>query len=305
VLATCPMAPWTHDKGKDSNPSFAVRDEPGDARTNCFSCAYRGSLSELVLEIRHRNKTQPRIENAPWGQLLAKIEEAEMSAELDFDSPDIEEVLFGEKKELHEFPDWWMESFPRALDIPWARKYLADRNVPEEISEAVDLRADTEERRVCFPVRDFQGIARGLHGRAVDKETEPRYRMYTQAGKNNPIVWLGENWIDLSEPILVVEGPFDLLSAARVYPNVVSPLFANPGFEKIRRMGDALEWITLLDRGKAGDIGRHRIQEALHEDHVITHLMPPEGVKDPGEMTAHQLAELLSPLVKLIADFLD
>ena len=58
-------------------------------------------------------------------------------------------------------------------------------------------------------------------------------------------------------------------------------------------MSDALEWITLFDRGAGGDAGRERVTKALGTDHVIHHLHPPKGRKDPGEMTARRSLTLL------------
>jgi len=302
VVSKCPLGPWRHDGGESSPEVFGVKKEPGDPLVKCFSCGFKGSFGDLVFQMRHLNKMNPQVE-VPWGEVLQLVEEAEQSVELDLDSPDIEEMLFGTKEEPHYFPDWWLESFLPWNEISWARDYLAERNVPASIAAKFDLRADTKQRRVCFPVRDFNGALVGLHGRAIDKETEPRYRMYTFAGKNNPIFWLGEHWVDLSKPLVVVEGPFDLASVYRVYRNVASPLFADPNATKILRMADALEIITFFDHGTGGDTGRRKFEKVLGKDHVLTHIKPPEGFKDPGSMSPEQIAELLHGLVKL-DDFL-
>jgi hypothetical protein len=151
-------------------------------------------------------------------------------------------------------------------------------------------------------VRDFNGRLVGLHGRAIDDKAEPRYRMYTFAKQNNPIAWLGECWVDLGRPIVVAEGPFDLASIRRVYANVVSPLFANPSVDKVRRMSDALEWVTFLDRGVGGDKGRERIESALGKGHVIQHLHPPKGRKDPRDMSVEELVATLADLVSLTVE---
>lgn len=127
--------------------------------------------------------------------------------------------------------------------------------------------------------------------------------MYTHAKRNNPIVWLGETWIDQTKPIVVVEGPFDLTSVFRAYRNVTSPLFCNPPLEKIMRMSDALEWNTFFDRGRGGDSGRAKVDQALSADHVVTHLPPPKGSKDPGEMSFDEIVEILAPVVQLTAVF--
>ena len=244
------------------------------------------------------NKVEPRIE-AKWGKALQLVSEAEGEFDVDFDSPGIEEVLAAPKG-LVEFPDWWLESFPSVFDSPACHAYLWEaRGVWPAVAKALDLRYDPKEHRVCFPVRDFKGRLVGLHGRAIDDGVEPRYRMYPFAKKNNPIAWLGELWVDLDKPIVVAEGPFDLASIRRVYDNVTSPLFANPSLDKIRRMSDALEWVTFLDRGAGGDAGRDKIDKAIGADHVIHHRQPPKGRKDPGEMTVDELVAALNDLVPM------
>lgn len=298
VISTCPLAPWRHDSGKDNNPSFGIRRQSGDPHAHCFSCGFGGSASDLAFTIRHLNKTKPEIE-VNWSKVFAVLEKLEDAFTLNLDGPDIEEMLFAPKKADHVFPDWWFESFLPATDVPIAMSYLAQRGVSGDVAHKLDLRVDTTEGRICFPVRDFQGKLRGLHGRAMHKDTEPRYRMYTQAGQNNPLIWLGEHWVDFTKPVVVVEGPFDLASVFRVYPNVVSPLFANPSNEKIQRMADALEQVTLLDRGKAGDLGRAKMQSVLGSDHLIHHVLPPEGRKDPGECSESEIRDILQGLVPL------
>jgi hypothetical protein len=303
TVSECPLGPWRHVGGKSSAEVFGVRHEAGDAFAHCWSCGWHGSLGELLTEMKHLNKTTPKIE-VSWGPLYDAVDQSILDGDLDLDVPDIEEVMASRGENLHEFPQWWLDTFPPAMEIAWAKKYLAERAVTPASAEQLDLRADTDQRRICFPVRDFKHRLVGLHGRAVVAHTEPRYRMYLQAGKNNPIVWLGEDWVDLNRPIVVVEGPFDLASVKRVYDNVVSPLFVNPSFAKMKRMTDALEWVTLYDRGAGGDAGRDKVSKLLGHDHVITHLHPPKGRKDPGEMVEAELAELFGPVVQLIATIL-
>jgi hypothetical protein len=298
VVSQCPLGPWKHDGGASHDEAFGVKLEVGDSFCNCFSCGWHGNQSDLVLEMQALNKTHFQ-KKYPLGQALQLISQAEESMEYaGIEAPGIEELMAQGREDFHEFPQWWLDSFPSWADVPFAVEYLAQRGVPESVSHALDLRADTKERRICFPVRDFGGVLRGLHGRAVDKETEPRYRMYLQAKRNNPLIWLGESWVDLNRPILVVEGPFDLASVVRVYRNAVTPLFASPSLQKLKRMSDALEWVTLFDSGMGGDAGRKKVAKVL-TDHVVTNLTPPKGVKDPGDMTIEQLVQTLGPHLPL------
>ena len=299
VISECPLGSWKHENGKSSDEVFGVRMEAGDPRCNCFACGYTGTLGKLLIEMKFKNKMQPRVD-VNWGPLFDTIDEAVIAGDIDFDSPGIEEMMAAQAQDLHLFPDWWLDSFPKATDIPWARKYLREeRGLLDVMIERLEIRVDTVQQRVCFPVRDFQHRLVGLHGRAINANDPMRYRMYLQAGHNNPIVWLGEDWVDLNRPILVVEGPFDLASAMRVYDNVVTPLFANPSLVKLKRMVDALEWVTMFDRGAGGDAGRAKVQAFLGSDHVLAHLHPPKGRKDPGEMTVPELEAALEGHVNI------
>jgi hypothetical protein len=301
-VAKCPLAPWSHDDGKDKNPSFACKDEPGDAGTNCFSCGWHGPMAKLVLRMQELNRADPQVE-VKWGEALQLIIDAEDGIDLDLDYPDLETVLAQKKQDLHLFPDWWIDTFAPWNKLPWSCNYLHERRVSPALCDRLGLRIDTEQKRICFPVRDFQHRLVGLHGRCVHENVTPRYRMYSYAKQNNPIVWLGEDWVDVNRPILVVEGPFDLASCLRVYDNVVSPLFATPNAQKVRRMGDAIEWVTLFDRGGGGDAGRARISSVLGREYIVTHLQPPEHRKDPGVMSVPELQALLGDHLQLIAHF--
>lgn len=298
VISRCPLGPWRHENGESGPEVFGIKVEPGDAHTNCFACGWHGTMGDLVVTMRHLNKTSPAV-SVKWGDALRMIEEAEDENVLDFDYPDLEEMLANASAAEHIYPDWWLESFPVWSTVPFAVKYLQNRGISPELADELDLRADTKEKRVCFPVRDFKGQLRGLHGRAIEKDVDPRYRMYTYTKQNNPIVWLGEDWVDLNKPIIAVEGPFDLAAVKAVYPNVVSPLFVNPSVEKLRRMADASEWVTFYDRGKGGDAGRRKVEEVMGDDHIVYHLEPPAGRKDPGDCKPDEIREVLSKIPRL------
>ena len=300
VVSRCPLGPWRHDGGVSGAEVFGVRIEEGDPFCRCFACNHHSTLGELVQTIALLKKESP-VAGLALGEAQQLVFEAEETQEFDFDIPGIEDVLAANKDKLVEFPAWWLETFPAAWDAAFARNYLQMRGVSQALAAALDLRADPNQGRVCFPIRDFNGRLRGLHGRAIDEDVSPRYRMYTFTKRNNPIVWLGEGWVNLNRPIVVVEGPFDLTSLRRVYANVVSPLFATPSIEKIKRMSDGLEWITVFDRGAGGDKGREIVERELGASHVLHHLHPPKGRKDPGEMTVAELVAMLQNIVQLTA----
>ncbi len=298
IVCECPLGPWRHEAGKSSSEVFGIKLEAGDSFCNCFACDWHGSQSDLIVTMRQHNKSKPH-GIYPFGELLQLIAQAEESAELaNLNSPDIEEQLFAPHQGLHVYPEWWLNTFPKWREIEFARQYLAERSVEPDLADLFDIRADTTEKRVCFPVRNFKGELVGLHGRAIIAGVEPRYKMYLQQGRNNPIVWLGEHLVDLEKPLLVVEGPFDMISAMRVYRNVGCPLFSNPNAAKLKRMAGANDIFTFLDRGTGGDKGRDKMAKYM-QGSVVTHIHPPKGAKDPGACTLQQLIDVLSPHLKL------
>ena len=298
TICNCPRGPWKHTNGKSAPEVFGVSNDPGDSRTSCFSCDWHGTMQELLIDLHHLNKMDHHLD-VKWGDLFDMVSKADASVDMDLSGPTYEEMLSTPKDALHPFPEWWLQGFLPVSDCPGSWDYLNERDVSPDMASRLDLRFDTVQKRVCFPVRDFSGMLMGLHGRALDPEAKPRYRAYLQAGRMNPIIWLGESWVDVNKPILVVEGPFDLARARQVYANTVSPLYATPGNLTLSRMGDALEWVTLLDVGQAGDQGRAKITSTMGKGRIITHLRTPTGVKDPGEMTEQQLRDLLAPHLPL------
>lgn len=301
VIGACPLAFWKHDGGKSGDEVFGIKLEVGvgDSACNCFSCGWHGKQTDLLTEMRYLNKVN---EHKAYNfkdafEMVSQAEEESFSEMPGLYAPNFEELLQADNVP-HEFPEWWLNSFQAWDEVKFARDYLSERNVPEEVANALDLRVDTHENRICFPVRDFAGRLMGLHGRAVDPKAALRYRFYLQSGNKNPLVWLGEHWIDLDKPILVVEGPFDLTSVIRVYRNVCSPLWANPSFAKLKRMSDAQEVFTLLDHGTGGDKGRARIKET-YTDSIIYNLKPPPHRKDAGDMSVEELYELLAPYLPI------
>lgn len=299
VVSDCPLGPWKHSDGKSSSEVFGIKEESGIPRCNCFSCGFHGDAQDLVTEVQLRNKTKPSGVDYDFKEAMKLIAKADEEFELNLDVPDVEQMYFGDAKPgLQIFDDWWIESFPLAKDVEFARAYLLDRSIPEHVWEELEIRADPNQGRVCFPVYDFQKRRVGLHGRAVDDATEPRYRMYTYKKRNNPIVWYGEHWVDFSQPVVAVEGPFDVAAVKRVYKNVVSPLYSNPSIEKLKRMDPAFELITLLDRGTGGDVGREKFAWVFKDKtHLLHHAVPPEHRKDPGVMTDDELRDTLGKFI--------
>jgi 5S rRNA maturation endonuclease (ribonuclease M5) len=103
---------------------------------------------------------------------------------------------------------------------------------------------------------------------------------------------MGEDHVDLDEPVILVEGQFDYAKIRVHYDNVLSGQTTQVQQDKINRLGEATEIITIFDNGVGGDKGRDRITK--HFTTIpVTHLNPPEPFGDLGQMPDDAVRELL------------
>lgn len=302
----CPLAPWTHDSGKDSAPSAAIKIEPnGTSRFYCFACE-GGDLLWLLQRLRELGAQRPKYRIKEALELVNAEGEADLK--LAVGEYDQTEHVHDDGNNDALFPESWLKSFKRAVNVPDAMEYLQSRGVSLHSADEMDLRYDVSMRTVCFPIRDFYGRLCGLRGRRIQPTgAQPPYHIYKNPeGHYNRRVWLGEHHLDWDRPLLMVESVFDYAAVLPIYNNVAAPLTVGMSSEKVKRMGSAVEIVTLFDVGKGGTKARELIGKYL-PGHVITHLIPggphrsdpDQPAKDPGEMRFQNIVELLNPHLPL------
>ena len=293
VQCSCPLAPWLHDSGKDSSPSFAVRVEPLKASFfNCSVCKH-GSLSELIAELQHLKAQTLGYDLLGAWQLIALEDAQKLNLEI---------KEWGEKTVAEPdtpIPDWWLDTFKKAWQVPYAREYLEKRMVTHEVCERLDIRWDRSRRTVCFPVKNSGGDLVSMRGRHINPDHgQPTYHVYPFMGKQNGQAWLGEHYVDWSASVLIAESVFDLTSCMRVYGNVISPMSVGINQLRMKRIAKACEVVTLFDHGVGGDKARTIVSKYMGTA-MVTHLLPTLPAKDAGEMEEEPLRELLRPALKL------
>jgi hypothetical protein len=278
LTANCPLAQWRHEKGTDHRPSFGVYTGQYRARCHCLSCNFSGPPEALVAEIGMRAKGV-----YPQGmQIRAALQI------LDSEEESIDLTLVPDESrqenQIVPFPEGFWQSFPVAVGKPAPMNYLVyERLVRLEEVHDYDFRWDAKRRRVCLPVRDRAHRLCGVHGRLVDKTSadDPPYWRYKIGEMCNPQVWLGEQFLDLDQPVLLVESMFDWLMARRVYKNTVAPLSASVSQGQCRRLIDGFMFVHLFDPDKAGRRASARVEHFLPSAKHVP-LWLPDGM-DPDE----------------------
>jgi hypothetical protein len=292
VKCSCPLAPWTHDSGKDNNPSFAIQvNEHGESIYNCYTCGY-GDMMELVHRLSEFGAQSPKYKLAEAAQLAAQ----ELDGEVHLDIKD-----WGEEEESYKMTPWpesTIVQLPRAVDVPVAWSYLSSRGVSDDMQEILDIRFDLNKMTVVFPVRDFTHTLMGLRGRYINpKPGKPKYHAYKiHEHYENNLIWYGEHLLDPDAPVLMVESVFDYARARQFFPNVIAPLTVGISRAKAERLSMLWQITTLFDHGKGGDRARDLVDK-YWKDAVIEHWVPPHDepgldgspASDPGNMTDDQL----------------
>lgn len=290
VTCSCILAPWTHAKGSDAHPSFAIKAGKEKSIFNCFSCGQMGSLQHLITLLTH-HKADPAKYNFSVAMALLMAEDSGAIV-LDIKDPDQKEFR---TPQVTPWPEAYLSLMPLATTVLEAKNYLYDRGVAPDTADDLDIRWDETNKIVYFPIRDFDKHLTGVRGRRLYPDAYlPKYHICKWMGHSNNVVWYGEHWVDFSKPVLMVESVFDVAAVWPHYKNVVSPMSAGMGKDKLHRMLNQCAYIvTVFDADDAGAQARKKISNSVSDKVFVQHLYPPAPYKDPGEMPHPDLETLL------------
>lgn len=292
VIATCPFAPWTHAGGSDRSPSFGVsKDAPARRQVyTCFSCGEVGLFEALPFNVRERFRQVRKHGTYKFGKAL-EVMVADEDDEFDLEFPDYDDDS-PDPTVVIPWPEYYLDSFKSVFAFEEAMDYLQTRQVNRTVVRDMDLRYDTQRKRVCFPLRDYDGRLTGLHGRAIN-DHPMKYYAYGFQDRRNPLPWLGEATVDFDQTVLLVESVFDLASVRRVYENSMCALSVGLSEEKIKRIDNAVHIVTFFDHGTGGDRARQTLTKYLKTPHK--HVTPATG--DPGDMSEAEVTGYLHPFM--------
>src|ERR1041384_2633470 len=161
VSISCPLAQWTHGKGRDSRPSAGISVRPGDVSIfNCQTCHRKGPLSYLLRQLE-------RYTGEDWGGHIESLEHGEFfggyipkwGGTVDEDTDKLPEPIDRES---------YFDLYDSAEDHP----YLRSRGVTKRAAKTLELLHDPGDNRdverIMFPVYDRRRNLYGFSGRAVD-----------------------------------------------------------------------------------------------------------------------------------------
>lgn len=289
ISGPCPLARWTHQSGKDNNPSFAIHVGEGQ-RTyfNCFTCR-KGGAEELLQVMELYSKDSEEQYDFAGARLLLQLDDSIVPL------PEYGTVSVGQTFE--EWPYWWLESFAPVTFFSDAMKYLESRNVSGETIHQFDLRYDTTRSMIVAPFWDVQGRLAGARGRSILQNAVGSHKHFDyHANKisNTKLVWYNEVCLNEDGPVVAVEGQFDVWRTVQAWKKTVGNLTALPTQEKMRKLSYSSCLVHLTDNDKTGDQSAEKFEKICNQLHIpYLHPKLHESVKDPDQCHPEYLKELI------------
>lgn len=309
----CPLAPWTHSKGRDKHPSLMAK--AGDvALFKCWACYAQGTVKKLARLYGDNSGDYRAYEYAcsveggnynPWNTVANTT--ARYSERFKYVGKAIKDSI---PKEMTE------EDLKKFMaEVP---KYALKRGmtIPEIIHWEVGY--DSKEKRMVFPIRDVKGKCVGVSGRALVTNQKPKYKHYYGFKKERYLY--GERFVNASWAKgtgYLVEGFFDVIFLSRQLKNVLGtmgtslsdvqtekimqwfneiilfPDMDGPGLKFFSEMGKRL-FLKGIKVGVAGvKIKNYDEKLFAYEFEALPGL---EGM-DPGEFTKEQIEMCLNQIV--------
>ncbi len=312
VKACCPLARWTHPKGREDHPSFFVMiDESGTSGYRCHSCGASGSLLELVwalmrkpgVSLDRKMDLQELVEfvqlhNQPSPEYLAsKLEMAKSSfwgaAPVEVAGIRVSPRLATSLSPEAELPTL-DEEILKHFSLPGhIVQYLRDRGVSEASMATWELGWHDDRRRISIPIRDRMQRLVGISGRAYDHDDLPKY-MHGNGFRRDYYLY-GEHRVEKGKPGILVEGFFDVIGLAQAgYPNAVAMMGSYLSRFQIEKMVQLFTAITILPDGDLpGREAAAKAEQTLRERFESVRIADIPDGKDPDELTSDELLEAL------------
>ena len=237
VQACCPLAPHTHARGIDENPSFgiAVEDE-GWSSYHCFTCG-SGSLADLVHKLQWTVGITRQARNVFLSGELAHVEVDPLAYEDSFEEVRKAEVPVEVPAQVEEwFPTLRGEDSREASRMG---EWLEGRGIDMDVAARYTTRFNPSGRELIFPTKDTDFKTYWLQARSrMEKRfyhiTPGFFGLHDRWGRRDS--WYGIQYVDMFHPLILVESQTDVLRLVTLgFTNVMASCGSLPD-EKLARV---------------------------------------------------------------------
>lgn len=316
ITASCPFASWTHARGTDRNPGFAVKINPtGYSAFHCFSCGAKGSIPELIHRLEGRRQERYFADDGTTPlEMRVALDETSLEPE-----PWEREISHQEEAPTPLNKAMFSGMYPLAWEVPEAREYLIGRGVQERSSYLMELQYDPDQYRIIAPVYDRERNLYGFNGRTILPEhlwppalpgRKPYKKTKDYEGLSKAKNIMGIQLADNKKPLYLVEGLFaqlhlyDIGADEWVIPvNSLGSHLSLYQRDILVRNGPSI--YVGYDNDSAGEQGIYGSYDeegkpdgkgaaSLLSPHMPTFIpLYPRGVDDPDNLTREQIHQMI------------
>lgn len=185
--------------------------------------------------------------------------------------------------------------------VDTSHPYLAHRGIKKETAEHFGVGffsgKGSMAGRIVFPIHNAEGELVAYSGRALDEETEPRYKL--PAGFNKSLELFNLNraaQCDGRGQVVVVEGFFDTMKLNQAgYPCTVALMGSSLSDVQAELLTAFDRVILMLDGDEAGREAVPKIAAQLALHLMVRIAAVPEG-KQPDLLSSEEIKRILDPL---------
>lgn len=248
IHASCPFAADYHISGKDTRPSFSLNVEKGVFL--CFTCGIKGGIEQLVQHIYQTDAYNATVMLEDWGY-------------------DVLEMRLNEYKEPHQ------EVIQEAI----LTQFIDNSN------KFVEVYIGDINGYACYiyPVRNTKGKLVGGLARSI----QGRFHMILWGMEKSHYLY-GEDMVDKTKPLVIVEGPKDVVAIRMSGGQAVGLMGAHVSQIQLNKIielsSDVIIW---LDNDAAGKAGYKKLTTGLENVinvRYVTNHMYIEGKGDANEV---------------------
>lgn len=287
ISISCPFP--SHD---DNSPSFSIHSSSG--LWNCFGCGRQGNYDQLI-RFLEEERVGREIDDL---ELVCRKVDIEQG--IDFEETFVQRVKKAAKKSKHdERAIFLAQEFFYTLKKPnWKAiqyHYLQlDRKFTTSTLMDFDVRLNyNSEFSIILPVYQ-QGVFKGYTSRKAHKCSDKETKYWHSPGLKKSEIVFGNL---TSGPVLIVEGPFDMMKAYQYgFTNVCCLLGWSISELQVMHIKQyATEIISGLDNDERGNEGSLKLQEAF-SDCPFYRLNFPRTAKDICELEQQEFSYSLFTL---------
>ena len=286
VRVSCPLAETTHASKSDKNPSagFLINDK-GFSVFHCFVCGSR-SIESILNTYK-------------WKKGIDLFQEYYSGEVFEDDTEVVYSNKFKEKPDCTYVPNNIIELFK---PIECADSYLKKRGIDLEVAKRYGLlycdkfvtaQGTIWENAILTPIKDQDNKTYWLHFRSVEGKRfwhgKPKhFNLETEWGREDS--FFGFDQLDLTKPVILVEGAFDCLRLVTL--GMTNVIATHGGIshksKKLCRL-KSMNPVSVVCGFDADDAGKKFTQAVEHHfNDVVVLNWAKVGCKDAGELKSEE-----------------